>query len=260
MYLPLQGRVAIVTAGGGPGMGSAISRALAREGAGVAVADLNPVLANKTADEIRASGGKAIAVPADASKKKHVLAMVERTVKEFGAISILINHAGISPGGPILDLTEEYWDKAIAVHLKGAFMATQAVLPYMIKERWGRIVSTSSRAAYAPGTVGMSDYAAVKAGIIGLSRAVAMEVGQYGITVNCVAPGNVSGSGMAAAQGRPPRTPQQELEIIGREGQILRPIRYVRPDEIADAVLYLVKAERVTGTVMHVNGGSYMPG
>lgn len=258
--MSLEGRVAIVTAGGGPGIGSAISKTLAKDGAAVVIAELDPGRATNTADEIRSNGGKALAVPTDVSQKKQVLALVERTVKEFGTVSILVNHAGISPGGPILDMTEEYWDKTLAVHLKSAFLCTQAVLPHMIKERWGRIVSTSSRVAYKPATLGVSDYAAAKAGMIGFSRAVAMEVGQYGITLNCIAPGNVSGSGMAEAQGRPPRTPQQRHELIEGEGQVLRPIRYVRPDEIAAAVIYLVNAERVTGTVMHVNGGSYLPG
>ena len=257
----LEGRVAIVTAGGGPGIGSAISRALAKEGATVVIAELDPTRASKVADEIKRAGGKALAVPTDVSKKSAVTAMVERAVREFGKVSILVNHAGLVPGGPIEQLGEETWDRTLAVHLKGNYLCSQAVVPHMKKERWGRIVNTSSRVAYKPTILGVSDYAAAKAGIVGFSRALAMEVGAWGITVNNIAPGLVSGSGMHAVAGRPARSPEETQKGIEAEHQILQPFREVTPEEIAGTVLYLVGpyAARVTGCTLHVNSGSYMP-
>ena len=159
------------------------------------------------------------------------------------------------------EMPEEVWDANLSVHLKGTFLCTQAVIPHMRRQRWGRIVNTVSRAAYKPTSLGLSDYAAAKAGIIGFSRAVAMEVGADGITLNCIAPGHVSGSGIGLVHGHPMPTPEQEQHRIDTEHQILEPHRMVTPEEIAGAVLYLVGpyAERVTGAVMHVNGGSYLP-
>jgi 3-oxoacyl-[acyl-carrier protein] reductase len=256
----LDGKVAIVTAGGGPGMGAAISGALAKEGAAVVVADIDARRAEQVAGKIKATGGNALAIPTDVAKGDEVARMVERTVRAFGTVSILANHAGIIPSGPIEEITEEKWDRALGVHLKGAFLCSRAVLPHMKQQRWGRIVCTSSRAGYRPmmSTAGLTDYAAAKAGIVGFSRALAMEVGSYGITVNVIAPGLVSGTGMSDA---PALTPEQERLAGEAEGQVLPP-RAVRPDEIAGAFLYLVgpHADRVTGMVIHVNGGSYFPG
>jgi NAD(P)-dependent dehydrogenase (short-subunit alcohol dehydrogenase family) len=257
----LEGKVAIVTAGGGPGMGRAISRALANEGAAVVIAELNPNWAEEAAAEIRNGDGTAVAVPTDVSRKTDVVDMVMRTVERFGGVDILCNHAGASTGGPIEDMPEEVWDAHLGVALKGTFLCTQAVIPHMRRRGWGRIVNTVSRVAYKPTSVGLADYAAAKAGIVGFSRAVAMEVGSDGITVNCIAPGHVSGSGMSLASGLPVPSRQDIQQRIDTENQILEPRRMVTPEEIAGAVLYLVGpyAERVTGTVMHVNGGSYLP-
>jgi 3-oxoacyl-[acyl-carrier protein] reductase len=257
----LEGRTAIVTAGGGPGIGGAIARALAGEGATVVIAELDPGRADAVASDIRTAGGTALAIPTDVSDKRAVVAMVARVADELGRIDILCNHAGTSTGGPIEDMPEEVWDANLGVHLKGTFLCTQAVVPHMRRGQWGRIVNTVSRVAYRPTSLGVADYAAAKAGIIGFSRAVAMEVGRDGITINCVAPGHVSGSGMSLVRGRPMATAEEERQRVESEQQILEPRRMVTPEEIAGAVMYLVgpHAARVTGTVMHVNGGSYLP-
>jgi 3-oxoacyl-[acyl-carrier protein] reductase len=256
----LDGRVAIVTAGGGPGIGSAISGALAAEGAAVVIAEIDPERAAQAAGQIEAAGGRALSVPTDVSKGADVEQMVEQAVRAFGKVDILANHAGISPSGPIEGITEEMWDRALGVHLKSAFLCSKAVLPYMKQQEWGRIVSTSSRTAYRAMTTtpGLVDYSAAKAGMIGFSRSLAMEVGRFGITVNVVAPGLVSGSGMSALR---ELSPEEETRRSQVEGQVLPP-RYVRPDEIAAMYLYLVgpNAERITGQVIHINGGSYFNG
>jgi len=256
----LSGRVAIVTAGGGPGMGSAFSRALAEEGAAVCVADVNGDQADKVAQGIRADGGSAIAVECDVANAGQVEAMVAQAARELGPVGILANHAGIGPSGPIADITEAQWDRTMGVHLKGAFLCTRAVAPQMKAMGWGRIVCTVSRAAYRPSRHirGMSDYAAAKAGLLGFSRALAVELGPFGITVNAIAPGLVSGSGMLAGGGA--MTAEEEAAASDAEGQVL-PLRYARPQEVAGALLYLVgpHSDRVTGMVMHVNSGSYFP-
>jgi 3-oxoacyl-[acyl-carrier protein] reductase len=253
----LDGRVAIVTAGGGPGMGQAFCKALAAEGAAVAVADIDETRAAQVAGQIASAGGKALALGVDVSDAAQVERMVERAADSLGAPNILVNHAGILPGGPLEEITEEAWDRSIGVHLKGAFLCARAVVPHMRRQGWGRIVSTSSRAAFRTGAAhGLSDYAAAKAGLVGFSRALALDVGEFGITVNVIAPGVVAGTGMVAER----VSPEQEQALAEREGQTLPP-RPVRPDEIAGALLYLVGpyTERVTGTVVHVNGGSYFP-
>jgi 3-oxoacyl-[acyl-carrier protein] reductase len=255
----LDGRVAIVTAGAGAGMGSAISRAFAREGAAVVIADIAEDRAEAVAAEIRKAGGKALAVATDVSKSDQVNRMVEAAVREFGPVGILVNHAGILGSGPIEELTEEKWDRSIAVHLKGAFLCTKAVVPHMKAQQWGRIIHTTSRAGYRTmrTTNGLSDYAAAKAAMTGFGRAVAIEVGQYGITSNMVAPGVVANCGMTETAA----TPEQEMALAEAEGQAL-PARPVQPDEIAKTYVYLASPEagQISGMVMHVNGGSYFPG
>ena len=255
----LQEKVAIVTAGAGAGMGSAISMAFAKEGAAVVVADIAEERAKKVAREINTAGGKAIAVATDVSKAADVAQMVDTTIREFGTVSILVNHAGVLGSGPIEEITEEQWDRSIAVHLKGAFLCCRAVVPHMKKQRWGRIISTTSRAGYRLMRMsrGLSDYAAAKAAMTGFSRAVAMEVGSFGITANIVAPGVVAGCGMVEGGAPSAADEQKQAEA---EGQVL-PARPVRPDEIAATYLYLAGpySDQITGMVVHVNGGSYFP-
>ncbi len=261
----LKERVAIVTAGGGPGMGSAFSHALAKEGAAVVVADYDEGRSQSVAKAIRDKGGKAIGVATDVSKPADVERMVERTLKEFGKVSILSNHAGATTSGKTVEeMPIELWDRAMNVHLRGTFLCTKAVIPHMRKEKWGRIVNTSSRAAYSSKIKTLSDYAAAKAAIIGFSRSVARELGEYGITVNCIAPGLVSDSGLGLVYPSavwPPPSKDAEQTAADNEGQLIRPYRMARPDELAGALLYLVGpySDRVTGMVMHVNGGSYLP-
>jgi 3-oxoacyl-[acyl-carrier protein] reductase len=253
----LDGKVAIVTGGGGRGMGSAISRQFAAEGAAIVIADMDAESAERVAADIRTRGGRALAVPTDVSSAGDVERMVAWAAAELGPVGVLANHAGISSGGPIEEMTEAHWDRALGVHLKSAFLCSRAVIPHMKPQSWGRIISTASRAAYRPMriTPGLVDYSAAKAGLIGFSHALAMEVGRYGITVNVIAPGMVADSGMS---NRPPLTPEEERRISEAEGQVLPP-RYVRPDEIAAAYVYLAGpgGDRITGAVLHINGGSY---
>jgi 3-oxoacyl-[acyl-carrier protein] reductase len=257
----LDGKVAIVTAGGGPGMGRAISTLLAREGAAVVVADIDPAYAAQTVRAVEAAGGRAVSTLTDVSKAADVEAMVAAALEAYRRIDILANHAGAGLPARIEEMSEARWDATLGVHLKGAYLATRAVVPHMKAQGYGRIVCTASRAGYRPsrGVVGLTAYSAAKYGLIGFARALAVELGPWNITVNCVAPGLVDGSGMDRDPVADALTPEQLAAASDNEGQVVRPLRYVQPDEIAETWLYLVgpHAERVTGAVMHVNGGSY---
>ena len=259
----LDGRVAIVTAGGGMGMGSAISKTFAKEGAAVVLADMNFDRAKEVAREINETGGKALAVATNVLKSAEVERMVETTVREFGKVSILINHAGEGGGKPIEEMTEEWWDFVIGVNLKGTYLCTRAAVPHMKKERWGRIVSTVSKGGFrvSNGVMGLTAYAAAKQGMVGFSRALAMELGPWNITLNCIAPGFVAGSGMidpSTGKVHVP-TPEQQVASTKNAGQIVQPLRYASVEEAVGAFMYFVgpAAERITGTTMHLNGGSY---
>jgi 3-oxoacyl-[acyl-carrier protein] reductase len=256
----LDGKVAIVTAGGGSGMGQAISKAFAREGAAVAVADIDERRATRVADEIAAAGGSALAVAVDVADAAQVQRLIDQVVERYGWVGILAHHAGVIPNGKIEDITEEAWDRAIAVHLKGAFLCARAVVPHMKSAGWGRIISTSSRAGYRPmaQTPGCTDYAAAKAALGGFSRALAIELGPFGITVNTIAPGAVAGGDMRGDAG--PDLEDYDRTFSIAEGQVLPP-RLITPEEIAESFIYLSSpaADRITGTVLHVNGGSYFP-
>ena len=259
----LEGRVAIVTAGGGMGMGSTISKRLAHEGAAVVIADMDADRSALTAQEINGAGGRALAVTTNVLHAADVEHMVETTVREFGKISVLINHAGVGGGKPIEEMTEEWWDLVIGVNLKGTYLCTRAVVPHMKKERWGRIVSTVSKGGFrvSKGNKGLAAYAAAKHGMVGFSRAVAMELGPWNITLNCIAPGFVANSGMIDPNTGKVfvPTPEQEAALTDNAGQLIHPLRYASLDEAVGAFLYFMgpDAERITGTTLHLNGGSY---
>ena len=245
-----QPRVAIVT-GGGSGIGAAVSRRLAADGAAVAVFDLDGQSAAETAAIIEGAGGSAIAVACDVAIRVSIEAGVAETSDKLGSPTILINNAGITPFERFLEISRESFDQVMAVNLRGTFEFCQVVIPHMIEEGWGRIVNISSSSAQT-GSFGQTHYSASKAAVIGLTKSLAREFGRKGITVNAIPPSFIE-------------TPSLHLSADGghlgggiEEHIPSTPVRRVgQPEDIAAACAYLCRddASYVTGQVIGVNGG-----
>jgi 3-oxoacyl-[acyl-carrier protein] reductase len=233
----LSGRNALVT-GGSRGIGRAIALALAECGAAVAVNFRTRAgEADAVVQQIRSTGGRAIAIRADVSVGAEVSELMERAARELGPIDVLVNNAGIA----IEDAGEQTFDRTLAANLKSAFLCTEAVLPGMRARRWGRIVNISSAAARGAGLIGVA-YNASKAGLEGLTRGYAARAAKDGVTVNAVAPGPID-TEMAAplkAGGVASRLP------VGRMGEA---------EEVAQATILVVGNAFITGQTIAVNGG-----
>jgi NAD(P)-dependent dehydrogenase (short-subunit alcohol dehydrogenase family) len=243
-------RTAIVT-GGGSGIGLAISKRLATEGASVAVFDRDVDFAAAAVAAIEDAGGAAIGVAVDVSDRRRIDEAVDEVRSRFGAATILVNNAGIAPFERFLDITAESLNRVLAVNLTGTFDCCQAVVPDMVAARWGRIVNIASSSAQT-GNALQTHYAASKAGVIGFTRSLARELGPKGITVNAIPPSFVDTPALRGAEAAGYLGPGvEELEQT-------MPVRRVgRPEDIASACAYLVRddASYVTGQVIGVNGG-----
>jgi NAD(P)-dependent dehydrogenase (short-subunit alcohol dehydrogenase family) len=236
------GRVALVT-GGGRGVGQGIALALSRAGAAVIVNDLHRGRAEAVAAEIVASGGRGVGVAGDVRDLASVRAFVAEGVAKLGPVDILVNNAGIPETfipEPFRASEPEHWETFLRLNLYGVLHCAKAVLDGMCDRGWGRIVTISSEAWRVGSAIGISMYAAGKAGAIGFSRQLACEVGECGVTVNCVALGEMDNLPMADQLAK--RYPTKRVGT---------------PGDVAGAVLYLVSEEAswVTGQVLAVNGG-----
>lgn len=244
----LQGRVAVVT-GAAQGIGRAIAEALARDGADVAVADLDAGRSHETVAAVEKLGRRALNVKVNVAEWNDAKAMAEQVVKEWGKIDILVNNAGITRDGLLLRMKEEDWNLVLQVNLNGTFHCTKAVLQPMTKQRYGRIINIASIVGVM-GNVGQANYAASKAAVIGFTKTVAREYASRAVTVNAVAPGFID---TAMTQGLSPDVKEvlQKQIPLGRLGQ---------PEDIAAAVRFLASDEAayITGQVLHVNGGMLM--
>jgi len=235
----LDGRVALVT-GGSRGIGRAIARALAAQGAAVGVGyKSHDTAAQETVAEIATAGGRALPVRGDVAVEADVKNVVEEVTAAFGPIDILVNNAGVAMVRGVDDLTEDDFDRTIAVNLKSAFLCTQAVLPMMRARKWGRIVNISSGAARGAGAIGVH-YNASKAGMEGLTRGYAARLVKEGITVNAVAPSLIETDMMRG------RTDLARNIPLGRMGQA---------DEVAQAVAMVLGNGYMTGQTIVLNGG-----
>jgi 3-oxoacyl-[acyl-carrier protein] reductase len=247
--MKLKGKVALVT-GAGRGIGKATAILLAKEGADVVVNDVDLQSVRETADEIRAMGCEALPIKADVSDKAQVRKMVGSIINAFKKIDILVNNAGIFSSVPLIDMTEDEWDKVMEVNLKGVFVCSQAVMKFMIKQHSGKIVNIASLAGKVGGIYAGAHYAASKAGGICLTKSLAKQLAQYNINVNAVAPALIETDMMKD-------WPKQVKETLLKQVPLGR---FGTPEEVAETVLFLVSegANYITGATIDVNGGLLM--
>lgn len=247
--MSLKGKTAVVT-GGGSGMGRATCLQLARDGAAIAVWDLNEQGAQDTVELIEKEGGKAIAVKVDVSSKADVSAATERTRSELGPVTILVNNAGISGPVPFLEIDEALWDRMMNINLKGPYYCTQAIIPDMLAAQWGRIVNVTSSSTQI-GSPRMTHYAASKGGLAVFTKSLAAEFARDGITANNVPPNFIDTPMLREHFGQDFIDERAESSMMGRPGT---------GEDIAAAVSYLcsVAARHINGHTLSVNGGNYM--
>lgn len=240
----LEGKVALIT-GSGRGIGAEIARLFAQHGAKVVCGDIKREWAEEIVEEIVKTGGEAVAELFDVADRSQVEAVVDRIVKKYDRLDILINNAGITRDNLAIKMSEEDWDLVIRVNLRGTWIPSQAVIRPMRRRRWGRIVNTSSVAAL--GNIGQANYSATKGGVISLTRTLALELAKSGITVNCVAPGAIM-TPMFAAVPEELRAKYLEKIPVGRFGE---------PRDVAFVHLFLCSdwASYITGQVIFVDGG-----
>ncbi len=245
---PLDGRIALVT-GSSRGIGSAIARELADRGAAVAInyrASLSS--AEVLRNEIRQAGGESDLFCADISVRQEARELIRQVVDAYGRIDILVNNAGITRDRSIRKMTDEDWTEVIDTNLNSIFYCTSAAVPFMVEQKFGRIVNIASFSGQA-GNFGQANYAASKGGIIAMTKVLAIELAKYNITANVIAPGFTTTEMVAAI---PANIQEQILARI--------PLgRFAQPEEIAKAAAYLVcDGDYITGQQINVNGGIYM--
>ncbi len=245
----LAGKVALIT-GAGSGMGRVAASLFAREGAKVAAVDINEASARETVAAIAREGGEAFAMRVDVSNSEDTCAMCDETVRRFGGLDLQYNNAGIEgEGGFLAQLSEEAFDRVIAINLRGVWLGMKYALPHLIKRGGGSIINTASVAGLV-GIKGAAAYCAAKAGVISLTRVAALEYGRYNIQVNCICPGvidtpmveRVSEEGGVTSQAN------DRLSVLGRIG---------KPEEIARTALFLASddAPFATGAPFVIDGG-----
>lgn len=247
----LDGKVAVVT-GGASGIGCASALCLAKEGAAVVAADLNPQGGEQVIGEIAAAGGRAVFQHTDVSSEADIKALVERAVSDYGRLDIMFNNAGlVGAVGPIETVPADDWDKSIAILLRAVFLGIKYAVEPMRKAGGGSIISTSSVAAFLPSAYGAA-YAAAKGGVISLTRAAALQLGRDRIRVNCICPGVINTPIWGAVPGL--SDPAAVAQLLDHVQTIPR---VGRPEDIAAMVLFLASNESqwVTGTAMIVDGG-----
>lgn len=245
---PHAGRNALVT-GGSRGIGAAIAIALARGGADIVLLDRTGDPEGPVVQEIRGLGRVCLHYRCDVANEDDVQQVAARVTEDLGAISILVNNAGLTRDNIFLRLTEQDWDLVLGVNLKGAFHCVKAFSRGMLKARWGRIINLTSVVGQM-GNRGQSNYAASKAGLIGLTFSLARELAERSITVNAVAPGFI-------------RTEMTDALPEAARQELLRQIpsgRFGDPDDVAGVVSFLAskQANYITGQVVRVDGGMLM--
>ncbi len=259
--MELQGQVAVVT-GAGRGIGRATALELARLGADIVIAELDAGGADKTAALVKDLGRRAVVVPTDVTKRADLATMVERTRAALGRIDVLVNNAGIYRAAATLDVTEEHWDAIMTINAKAVFFATQAVLPAMIAQKSGSIVSLASMAGKIGSRTNLP-YNASKAAVISMTKSLALAHAADGIRVNCVCPGFVETDMWTMVAREQSALLNQTPEEFTRRRQESVPLgRMERPEDVAAVIGFLAspRAAYMTGQAVSVDGGLVMHG
>lgn len=247
----LKDKVAIVT-GGAEGIGKSFCLGFAREGAKIVIADINLPAANALADTLKKQGTEALALKTDVSSAPDTEAMAKKTTERFGRIDILVNNAAMYSRVkisriPLYQISPEEWDKVMAVNVRGVFLCSKAVLPYMMKQKSGKIVNIASSLAFS-GIINMSHYIASKGAVVSMTRALSKEVGDYNINVNAIAPGSTLSE----------EPTEQALEFRKKE-MLRRAIKRVEyPEDLVGTAIFLASSESdfITGQSIVVDGGA----
>jgi len=248
----LKNKVALLTAAAGAGIGRATARAMAKEGAAVVITDIHEERAIEAAREVAGEYGvRTLGMRCDVTRASEVKGIVDRTLSEFGRIDVLFNNAGTNRPARVADITDEVWDLVMSTSLTGTFFCCRAVIPAMIEQKGGRIISVTSVAGFRGLAGGHAHYAAAKAGVMAFTRCLAMEVAPHRITANTIAPSFIFNEFI------PNIYPQKEIE------RMLDEIPYPRkgtPQDVANAALFLAseEGEYMTGQTLCVTGGSWM--
>ncbi len=243
--MKLPGKIAIVT-GSGSGIGRATAKLFAQEGARLVLVDLDEPSVATTADEIKQTGGEALAIKVDVTQPEQVSAMVDEVLGRFGQIDILVNNAGIIRDAMSWRMTDTDWSRVLEVNLTGSFLCCRAAIPSMRSRNYGKIINTSSISAL--GNPGQVNYSAAKAGIMALTKTLSLELARSGINVNCVAPGSID----------TPMVKSMPQHIIDRMVEEKVPLRRMgHPDEVAKLHLFLASDDSsyITGQVIFIDGG-----
>ncbi len=250
----LKGKVAIVSAAAGAGIGQAVAARFGHEGATVVITDSHERRVGEAAARLSRDLGREVqAFKVDVRENADIVKCVEATMMAHGKIDILFNNAGINKIGPFWELSDEEWQKILDVNLSGTFRFSRAVAPHMIDRKSGVIINVSSIAGWMSnvGRGGQAAYAAVKAGVMGFTRATATDLGPYGIRVNAIAPGLVYNEFLEKLHDKPWFEEKRKETVLGRMGKV---------EDITAAAVYLASDDSsfITGEVLNVSGGWYM--
>lgn len=240
-------KTAVITGASG-GIGSAIALRFAREGYNIVCADIQEKDCEQIISEVEKIGGQCVFIGTDVTSKTDVINLVDRAIETFGSINVLVNAAGIGIRSPFLEVTEEIWDKTIAVNLKGTFLCMQSVAAWMVRTKTaGSIVNLSSICGTVADRFSQHvHYEASKGGVNLLTKAVAFEMAKYGIRVNAIAPGRIE-------------TPllNHDPDHVSRVSAFIPLGHYGKPEDVAASAFFLAsdEAKYITGTVLYVDGG-----